>query len=253
MDCRTGLCTTPEDSRRPEACRGSIPGCEGGEGIVTQEIDKAETRCIITTQAVRSLLRKVSRNDHSVQHPFRVRSRRSPSFCRNSYLCLGAALRGYAVSDSQWKDQYRNPLWQKRRLEVMQYRDFTCQVCGDTSETLNVHHKAYIKGRKVWEYENDQLECLCETCHKTAHDEKEKLLGLLLLISSEGIGSITALVAGYCSTMSGPVSIDVCPQELESLAEKDALAFASGRIGGLSQLEHYKSRARIAKLNEAEF
>ncbi len=47
---RHGL--APPDRRESPACRGSIPGGEGGEGIVTQEIDNTETRCIITTQAV---------------------------------------------------------------------------------------------------------------------------------------------------------------------------------------------------------
>lgn len=157
------------------------------------------------------------------------------------------------TSDTQWAVQYRNPKWQKKRLEVMQANEFSCQVCGDKDETLNVHHKAYIKGRKVWEYDAEQLECLCETCHKTVHEQKEKLDALLLLVSSEGIGAITALLAGYCSSISGPANIDMYPQELESLAEIDPLSFTAGRIAGLSQLEHYKARVRISKLDEVEF
>lgn len=35
--------------------------------------------------------------------------------------------------------------------------------------TLNVHHKEYIKGRKPWEYENEQLLTLCEECHEIEH------------------------------------------------------------------------------------
>ncbi len=34
---------------------------------------------------------------------------------------------------------------------------------------LNVHHKYYIHGKKPWEYENDALITLCESCHQSFH------------------------------------------------------------------------------------
>jgi hypothetical protein len=78
-----------------------------------------------------------------------------------------------------FKQQYTHPNWQKRRLEIMNLAGFECQNCGDTEETLNVHHKRYISGRKVWEYADDELECLCTSCHMQKHKAMDRLNALL--------------------------------------------------------------------------
>ena len=62
-------------------------------------------------------------------------------------------------------DQYKDPRWQKKRLEIMQRDNFTCCMCDDTTSTLNVHHRKYILGRKPWEYEDEDFITLCEECH----------------------------------------------------------------------------------------
>jgi hypothetical protein len=63
--------------------------------------------------------------------------------------------------------QYKNPLWQRKRLEIMKRDDFACQSCGDTETTLNVHHTCpYRKNTKIWEYEDHELITLCENCHQ---------------------------------------------------------------------------------------
>ena len=63
---------------------------------------------IVATQAVRSLLREVL-HDYSVQHPFHVRSRRSPSFRRNSYRDLGVAQRSYGMKIAKTHDPLECP------------------------------------------------------------------------------------------------------------------------------------------------
>ena len=72
-------------------------------------------------------------------------------------------------------EKLKDPRWQKLRLEVMQANDFCCEVCGDNESTLNVHHKEYFKGHEPWEYEVNQLACLCESCHEYQHDEFDLL------------------------------------------------------------------------------
>lgn len=49
-----------------------------------------------------------------------------------------------------YKEQIKSPKWQKRRLEIMQKDNFTCQLCGDTESMLNVHHLTYHKDKKIW-------------------------------------------------------------------------------------------------------
>ncbi len=67
---------------------------------------------------------------------------------------------------SDYSDKLKDPKWQKKRLEVMERAEFTCEECGDKENTLNVHHGYYKWGNEPWEYANETLKCLCEDCHK---------------------------------------------------------------------------------------
>lgn len=64
-----------------------------------------------------------------------------------------------------YKEQIKHPKWQKKRLEILSRDNFTCQDCFDNESQLNVHHISYLKGAKIWEYENDMLLTLCNNCH----------------------------------------------------------------------------------------
>ena len=66
---------------------------------------------------------------------------------------------------STYSMKLKDPRWQKRRLEVFNRDDWTCQECGSKTKTLNVHHKSYIYGLEPWEYEDDYLVTVCEVCH----------------------------------------------------------------------------------------
>lgn len=65
-----------------------------------------------------------------------------------------------------YAEKLKDPRWQKKRLEVMQRDGFKCQMCGDTEQTLHVHHENYRKGAKPWDYELHELRCFCEDCHE---------------------------------------------------------------------------------------
>ena len=71
---------------------------------------------------------------------------------------------------AEFQEQIKSPKWQKRRLEIMQRDDFTCQICGDKETTLHVHHLHYVPNRDYWDYEDWELITLCEDCHKNEHD-----------------------------------------------------------------------------------
>lgn len=64
-----------------------------------------------------------------------------------------------------YKEQLKSPFWQKKRLDILNRDKFTCQLCGDNSTTLHVHHKQYIKGREVWDYEDENFVTYCANCH----------------------------------------------------------------------------------------
>jgi hypothetical protein len=75
---------------------------------------------------------------------------------------------------SNYSEQVKSPLWQKKRLEVLNLRGFKCEICGNEKDQLHVHHRFYIKGRKIHEYDNDVLQVLCEKCHESEHEKQKK-------------------------------------------------------------------------------
>lgn len=86
-----------------------------------------------------------------------------------------------------YKEQIKSPKWQKRRLEIMQKDNFTCQLCGDTESMLNVHHLTYHKDKKIWEYEDWELITLCENCHKEEHSSIDDVINEIESIKSRGV------------------------------------------------------------------
>ena len=71
-----------------------------------------------------------------------------------------------------YAEKLKDPRWQKKRLEVLDLNEFTCQLCGDSESMLHVHHKMYAKSREPWEYEVDQYAVLCKNCHAAQHSQE---------------------------------------------------------------------------------
>jgi len=66
-----------------------------------------------------------------------------------------------------YAEKYKDPRWQKRRLEILARDEFTCQDCGTSTASLHVHHRFYRWGVDPWEHPDDALVTLCEGCHGT--------------------------------------------------------------------------------------
>lgn len=67
---------------------------------------------------------------------------------------------------SEYAQKLRDPRWQKRRLEILERDNWTCQKCCDTESTLVVHHRDYLRGKDPWDYPDSLLVTLCEDCHE---------------------------------------------------------------------------------------
>lgn len=80
-------------------------------------------------------------------------------------------------SKEQWnKEQselYKDPRWQKKRLEIFQRDKFTCQFCQSKTKTLVVHHLKYKDNLPPWEYDSDYLVCICEDCHNRESGQRK--------------------------------------------------------------------------------
>lgn len=66
---------------------------------------------------------------------------------------------------SAYQQKLLDPRWQKKRLEILQRDNWTCQACEDRESTLHVHHRYYEKGRDPWDYPNEALVTVCADCH----------------------------------------------------------------------------------------
>lgn len=83
------------------------------------------------------------------------------------------------MKTNNYTEQYNSPKWQKKRLEILELHNFKCDECDNKEEKqLHVHHRFYLKDRKVWEYDNDVFQVLCETHHTKVHENKHKIMEL---------------------------------------------------------------------------
>lgn len=73
------------------------------------------------------------------------------------------------MSRLTYGEQLKHPNWQRRRLERLQSAGWRCAECGDADSELHVHHERYIHGRMAWEYDDELLTVLCESCHSEHH------------------------------------------------------------------------------------
>ena len=71
-----------------------------------------------------------------------------------------------------YKERFKDPRWQKKRLEILDRDDWKCRSCLSKDETLNVHHMTYDNDiENPWEYDNGNLITLCDYCHKLTHKQ----------------------------------------------------------------------------------
>lgn len=83
-----------------------------------------------------------------------------------------------------YKQKLLDPRWQKKRLEVLNRKSWSCQICGESKKPLHVHHLCYSDTYNPWDVEDSALQSLCEDCHKIKHltnlsDFEKKLISVI--------------------------------------------------------------------------
>jgi 5-methylcytosine-specific restriction endonuclease McrA len=115
-----------------------------------------------------------------------------------------------------YAEQLKSPKWQKKRLEVLESNNFTCQMCHDTDSELHVHHLIYRDNHMIWDYPNDELAVLCKDCHKDWHETMklfslevgktllnyngiwfDDLIGVLLYCQNNDVSSFRKLICKF--------------------------------------------------------
>ena len=98
------------------------------------------------------------------------------------------------TTDNSYLEKLKDPRWQRKRLEIFQRDDWTCQKCFDTKKTLNVHHKLYLPKTEPWDYPDDLLITLCQDCHedegKSGRIDQSLLIALHSKFTTEEISEI---------------------------------------------------------------
>lgn len=66
---------------------------------------------------------------------------------------------------------YHKSEWKEFSASVIELDGYKCTNCGRTNQEaiLQVHHKKYIDGRKLWEYGTADCTTLCKGCHAAEH------------------------------------------------------------------------------------
>lgn len=93
-----------------------------------------------------------------------------------------------------YAEQLAHPLWQRRRLTMLNAADWKCSACGSDDAQLHVHHRQYFKGRMAWEYSDAELQVLCKSCHERLHVVDEQIKAILCQVPPD---EALALLAGY--------------------------------------------------------
>jgi len=84
------------------------------------------------------------------------------------------------LETTKFASQYKDPRWQKKRLEILGRDGFCCKSCGESGRTLHVHHKIYTYGKMVWDYDDNNLITLCDDCHESIHEEYQSINNAIL-------------------------------------------------------------------------
>ena len=80
---------------------------------------------------------------------------------------------------------YKDPRWQKKRLERFELAGWKCCECSSTKNELNLHHYWYENGRDVWDYPDACFVVLCDGCHESWHAKKSSIDKVLKFSLSE--------------------------------------------------------------------
>ncbi len=108
------------------------------------------------------------------------------------------------MTNQEYLEKLKDPRWQKKRLEILQRDNWTCQSCEDTQSTFNVHHKAYLPFREPWEYPDYLLTVTCEKCHEHETVFRQYLeQDFLIILKSEYLyNELELIVRGFAALIS---------------------------------------------------
>jgi len=76
-----------------------------------------------------------------------------------------------------YSQKLKLPMWQRKRLEILNERGFACERCKCDQNELHVHHRRYSRGKEPWDYPSSNFEVLCVDCHTAEHSKELPSMG----------------------------------------------------------------------------
>lgn len=137
------------------------------------------------------------------------------------------------MNKQEYLAKYKDPRWQKKRLEIFERDEWTCQACMDciseesdskeAYQSFHVHHLYYNWGSAPWEYPNEALVTLCESCHQVETQdlkEAERRLIRALKVAGGTTETFNRLAEGFECIKAGtqtPARPDIATEYIREL------------------------------------
>lgn len=148
-----------------------------------------------------------------------------------------------------YSEKLKSPLWQRKRLQILERDNWTCQYCGDTEKNLQVHHLKYSKSGNPWDVGDKDLITTCCKCHTVIsiyptgfdifsidHNNKDSSIDYSSIVFHISDGDFTI---GICNTVNGKVDsvMNVDVKLLEKIIKVNKkIASDYGKRPGISLL-----------------
>ena len=76
-------------------------------------------------------------------------------------------------------EQITHPLWIKKRDEILERDNYTCQICKSNLHKVEVHHLCYFPDLLAWEYDDELMVTVCKKHHTQLTYDLPKIAGLI--------------------------------------------------------------------------
>jgi hypothetical protein len=119
---------------------------------------------------------------------------------------------------STYSEKLKHPNWQRKRLQILQNHQFTCDSCESTTNTLHVHHGYYKRGADPWDYPDDALHVLCEDCHAESQQKLTELYRLIGLLPPNMLEFVQGVVCSQLYQYPVPFEVKALGDVVEGFA-----------------------------------
>lgn len=120
-------------------------------------------------------------------------------------------------------EKLQDPRWQKKRLEILNRDEFTCQSCFDKDNMLQVHHIKY--NSEPWLTNSDYLICLCVSCHNSIEKSKNEVKAIFEELQSnlniDGFYELVDIIRSISNKNLNPYELSAINKFINNFTDKD--------------------------------